>query len=147
MLMEAIQLTVSRFDLKNIPGFQYSIMEVTIINQIAVTYASMGDRKKQSPFPEDCMKYIEKYNKDLEKYPRQFCLVAHNCAINLALEKQYEEAIELAQKGQRISVQKGDYQFLPGFLSTQAECCFFLGELEKQAPLLPGVFSLCRTRR
>ena len=118
MLMEAIQLTVSRFDLKNIPGFQYSIMEVTIINQIAVTYASMGDRKKAISISRRLLKYIEKYNKDLEKSPRQFCLVAHNCAINLALEKQYEEAIELAQKGQRISVQKGDYQFLPGFLST-----------------------------
>ena len=142
MLMEAIQLTVSRFDLKNIPGFQYSIMEVTIINQIAVTYASMGDRKKAISISRRLLKYIEKYNKDLENYPRQFCLVAHNCAINLALEKQYEEAIELAQKGQRISVQKGDYQFLPGFLSTQAECCFFLGELEKSKHLYYQAYSL-----
>ena len=102
----------------------------------------MGDRKKAISISRRLLKYIEKYNKDLEKYPRQFCLVAHNCAINLALEKQYEEAIELAQKGQRISVQKGDYQFLPGFLSTQAECCFFLGELEKSKHLYYQAYSL-----
>lgn len=142
MLLEAIRLTVPRFDLKNIPAFHYSVMEVIIINQIAVTCASAGDRKKAISISRRLLKYIEKYNKDLEKYPRQFCLVAHNCAINLALEKQYEEAIELAQKGQRISVQKGDYQFLPGFLSTQAECCFFLGELEKSKHLYYQAYSL-----
>lgn len=131
MLLEAIRLTVPRFDLKNIPGFQYSVMEVIVINQIAVTYARMEDRKKAISISRRLLKYIEKYNKDLDKYPRQFCLVAHNCAIDLTLEKQYEDAIALAEKGRQISVQRGDYQFLPGFLAIQAECHFFLGNLEK----------------
>ena len=131
MLLEAIRLTVPRFDLKNIPGFQYSVMEVIVINQIARTYARMGDRKKAISISRRLLKYIEKYNKDMDKYPRQFCLVAHNCAIDLALEKQHEESLKLAKKGQQISVQKGDYQFLPGFLAIQAECHFFLGSLEK----------------
>ena len=135
MLLEAIRLTVPRFDLKNIPGFQYSVMEVIVINQIARTYARMGDRKKAISISRRLLKYIEKYNKGLDKYPRQFCLVAHNCAIDLALEKQYGDALALAEKGQQVSVQKGDYQFLPGFLSTQAECHFFLGNLEKSKHL------------
>lgn len=131
MLLEAIRLTVPRFDLKNIPAFHYSVMEVIIINQIAVTCASAGDRKKAISISRRLLKYIEKYNKGLDKYPQQFCLIAHNCAIDLALEKQYEDSLQLAEKGQQVSVQKGDYQFLPGFLSTQAECHFFLGNLEK----------------
>lgn len=36
-LLEAIRLTVPRFDVKNLPDFQYSVMEVIIINQIART--------------------------------------------------------------------------------------------------------------
>lgn len=131
MLLESIRLTVPRFDSKNIPSSQYSVMEVIIINQIAVTYANMGDRKKAISIYRRLLKYIEKYNRGLDKYPRQFCMVAHNCAIDLALEKQYEESLKLAEKGQQVSVQEGDYQFLPGFLATQAECYFFLGNLEK----------------
>lgn len=131
MLLEAIRLTVPRFDLKNIPGFQYSAMEVIVINQIARTYARMGDRKTAISISRRLLKYIEKYNKDLDKYPRQFCLVAHNCAIDLALEKQHEESLKLAERGQKICVEEGDYQFLPGFLAIQAECYFFLGDLEK----------------
>lgn len=131
MLLEAIRLTVPRFDLENIPSFQYSGMEVIVINQIAITYARHGNRKKAISIFRRLLQYIERYNQDLDKYPRQFCLIAHNCAANLGLEKQYEESIKLAEKGQRVSVQKGDYQFLSGFLAIQAECYFFLGNLEK----------------
>lgn len=131
MLLEAIRLTVPRFDLKNIPGFQYSVMEVIVINQIARTYARMGDRKTAISISRRLLKYIEKYNRNLEKYPRQFCMIAHNCAIDLAVEKHYPESIALSEKGQKVCVEEGDYQFLPGFLAIQAECYFFLGSLEK----------------
>lgn len=131
MLLEAIRLTVPRFDVKNIPDFQYSMAEIVIINQISLTYARSGDRKKAISIFRRLLQYIEKYNQDLDKYPRQFCLIAHNCAADLGLEKQHAESIKLAEKGQRVSVQKGDYQFLPGFLAIQAECYFFLGNLEK----------------
>ena len=135
MLMEAIRLTVPRFDLENIPSFQYSGMEVIVISQIALTYANQGDRKKAISIYRRLLKYIEKYNRNLEKYPRQFCMVAHNCAIDLTLEKQYKESIALAEKGQKVCVGDGDYQFLPGFLAIQAECHFFLGNLEKSRGL------------
>ena len=131
MLLEAIRLTVPRFDVENIPSFQYSIQEVIVINQIARIYASLGNRKKAISISRRLLKYIEKYNQDLDKYPRQFCLIAHNCAIDLALEKQYREAVSLAERGQRVSVEQGDYHFLPGFLAIQAESHYFLGNLEK----------------
>lgn len=131
MLLEAIRLTVPRFDVENIPDFQYSVQEVIVINQIARTYARLGDRKKAISISRRLLKYIEEYNRGLDKYPRQFCLIAHNCAIDLALEKQYREAVSLAEKGQHVGVERGDYQFLPGFLAIQAECHYFLGNLEE----------------
>ena len=131
MLLEAIRLTIPRFDVKNIADFQYSLIEIIIVNQIALTYAKHGDRKKATPIFRRLLQYIERYNRNLDKYPGQFCMVAHNCAINFAAEKQYPESVALAEKGQRVCVETGDYQFLPGFLAIQAECHFFLGNMEK----------------
>ena len=126
MLLEAIRLTIPRFDVKNIADFQYSLIEIIIVNQIALTYAKHGDRKKATSIFRRLLQYIERYNRNLDKYPGQFCMVAHNCAINFAAEKQYPESVALAEKGQRVCVETGDYQFLPGFLAIQAECHFFL---------------------
>ncbi len=135
MLLEAICLTVPRFTVKHIPDFQYSVQEVIVINQIAWTYAMLGDRKTAISIYKRLLKYIEKYNKNLNKYPRQFGMLAHNCAIELGLEKRYKEAAALAEKGQKVCVEEGDYQFLPGFLAIQAESHFFLGNLEKSKNL------------
>lgn len=135
ILMEAIHLTLPRFDLQNILDFQYSMMEVTIINQIAQTYAKSGNRKKAIAISQQLLQYIEVNNQNLEKYPRQFCLVAHNCAIDLGLEKQYGEAIQLAEKGWNVSVREGDYQFLPGFLAILAECYYFTDDHKQSRKL------------
>ncbi len=76
------------------------------------------------------LKYIEKNNKDLDKYAQQFCLAAHNHAIDLGLEKQYKKAIQVSEKGRKLCTEKGNYEFLPGFLAIMAECFFFLGDLD-----------------
>ena len=131
LFRSAIRLTIPRFDVKNIADFQYSLIEIIIVNQIALTYSKHGDRKKATSIFRRLLQYIERYNRNLDKYPGQFCMVAHNCAINFAAEKQYPESVALAEKGQRVCVETGDYQFLPGFLAIQAECHFFLGNMEK----------------
>lgn len=135
LLMRAIRLTVPRFDLKEIAGFQYRTEEIIIVNQIARVYASTGDRKKAIGISSQLLRYIEKNNQDLEHYPRQFCLVAHNYAIDLGLEKQYEKAIPLAEKGRKICAERGDYEFLPGFLAILAECLYFTGNYAQSAKL------------
>ena len=130
MLLEAIQLTVPRFNEMKIPDFYYSSEEIILVNQIARTYSRMGNRKKAISISSRLLKYIEKNNKDLDKYARQFCLAAHNHAIDLGLEKQYKKAIQVSEKGRNICAEKGDYEFLPGFLAIMAECYFFLGDLD-----------------
>lgn len=141
-LIEAIRLTIPNFKVSKIPDYPYSVMEVIIINQIARSYAQMGNRKKAIFISRKLLQYIEKNNKGLDKYPRQFCLVAHNCAIDLVLEKDFQKAVALSKKGQRVSVEEGDYQFLPGFLAIQAECYFFLGNLDKSKHLYHQAYYL-----
>lgn len=46
LLMQAIQLTVPRFDLESIESFLYTRDEITIINQIGLAYSDAGQNKK-----------------------------------------------------------------------------------------------------
>ena len=46
MLMEAIRLTVPRFDLEKVGHFRYSMAEATLINQIARTFSQAGKKSQ-----------------------------------------------------------------------------------------------------
>ncbi len=133
MLMEAIRLTVPRFDLEEIKLGRYSMAETTVINQIARCYAHMGQKTKAIDIYCQLLKYIEKNDQELPKYAGHFCLVAHNYAIDLGLEKRYRECVEIAEQGRQVCVRYGDYQFLPGFLAILAECHYFMNEKAQSA--------------
>lgn len=133
MLMEAIRLTVPRFDLEEIKLGRYSMAETTVINQIARCYAHMGQKTKAIDIYCQLLKYIEKNDQELPKYAGHFCLVAHNYAIDLGLEKRYRECVEIAEQGRQVCVRYGDYQFLPGFLAILAECHYFMNEKTQSA--------------
>lgn len=135
MLTEAIRLTVPHFDLDEINLGRYSMAESTIINQIAKTYAEAGERRKAIDIYRQLLKYVEKNDQELPKYAGHFCLIAHNYAIDLTLEKRLDEAVEIATRGQKISAKYGDYQFLPGFLAVLAECCYFMDNRAQSARL------------
>lgn len=135
MLTEAIRLTVPHFDLDEINLGRYSMAESTIINQIAKTYAEAGQKRKAIDIYRQLLKYVEKNDQELPKYAGHFCLIAHNYAIDLTLEKRLDEAVEIATRGQQTSVKYGDYQFLPGFLAILAECCYFMDKRVQSARL------------
>ncbi len=145
ILMEAIRLTIPRFDLKRIASFRYSAEEIMIVNLIARTYAKSGNRKKSLTISRRLLRYIENNNQTLDHYPRQFCLVAHNHAIDLTIEEQYNEAILLSERGRKICVEEGEYQFLPGFLAIMAECWYFLGNQSKSAELYNQAYVLYKS--
>ncbi len=140
--LEAIRLTVPRFSLKQIGRFRYSTEEMTLINQIARTYARSGNRKKSMDISRRLLQYIEENGQGLDKYARQFTLVAHNYAIDLGLEKRYEEAERLARRGWDICVTSGEYQFLAGFIAILAECRYYLGDLEESAKYYRKAYTL-----
>ena len=102
---------------------------------LARTLSMEGKREEAIDLYRRLLQHIEENGRDLEDFPGLFCLIAHNYAINLGLAGRYPEALKLAEQGQQVSVRYGSYLFLPGFLATQAECQFFLGEREKSADL------------
>lgn len=135
MLMRAIRLTVPRFDVDNIGQFRYSMEETKLINQLAVSYMAAGDRQMAIKIYKQLLAYVEHEDKDLPRFAGHFCMIAHNYAIDLTLEKRYKEAITLAKRGQQTCVKHGHYQLLPGFLAILAECFFFLGDYESSKRL------------
>lgn len=135
LLEEAIRMTVPEFRPDRAEKFRYRLLERTLLNKLARTLSMEGKKEEAIDLYGRLLRNIEETAKHLEGYAAQFCLVAHNCAINLAAMGRYDEACKLAERGQEVGIRYGYYLFLPGFLATQAECRFFLGEREKSAEL------------
>ena len=135
LLLQALRMTVPGFRLDRISQFRYGREEMTILNMIARTLASEGKKEEAIDLYDQLLRNIERNNRELDRFASQFCLIAHNYAISLGRAERYEDAIQLAERGQEIGVSYGNYQFLPGFLAIKAGCYFFLGEREKSASL------------
>lgn len=135
LLEKAIRMTVPGFRLDKVENFRYRLEEMALLNKLARTFSMEGKREEAIDLYSRLLQNIEKNSRELEGYPSQFCLIAYNYAIDLALVGEYKDAVKLAERGQQIGVQYGDYKFLPGFLAIQAECWFFLGEREKSVRL------------
>ena len=128
-------MTVPGFQLAKVESFRYRLEEMTLLNMLARTFSMEGKREEATDLYRRLLQNIEKNSCEMEDYGPIFCLVAYNYAINLTLAGEYNEALSLAERGQQTSIHYSDYLFLPGFLATQAECWFFLGNREKSVEL------------
>ena len=132
MLMKALRITVPRLDLEEINLGLYSMDETTLLNQIAATYAQMGQPKKAIDIYRQLLKYVQKhYCEGMSRYAGKFALVAHNYTHALFMVRNYDDALEVAELGRKACVEYAHYQFLPGLLDLMGGCYFFKGDLEK----------------
>ena len=135
LLEKAIRMTVPQFQLDKVGEFRYRLLEITLLNKLARTFSMERKRGDAIALYERLLQNIKENACELEDYPRQFCLIANNYAINLALSERYQDALELAEQGRQVCAKYGISDFLPNFFATQAECQFFLGEREKSIRL------------
>ena len=135
LLEKAIRMTVPGFQLAKVESFRYRLEEMTLLNMLARTFSMEGKREEATDLYRRLLQNIEKNSCEMEDYGPIFCLVAYNYAINLTLAGEYNEALSLAERGQQTSIHYSFYLFFPGFLATQAECWFFLGNREKSVEL------------
>ena len=133
--MEAIRLTVPHFDLDKIDTFLYSRDELVLINKIAVTYSRMGQKGKAVEMNTQLLRYIDDHYKSMRDYGGAFCMVSCSLSIELALSDRYNEAAAVAERGWRICVEYGHYQYLPSLIAVLAECQYKLGNRQKSAEL------------
>lgn len=135
LLEKAIRMTVPGFRLDRVESFRYRLEEMTLLNKLARTFSMEGKREEAIDLYSRLLQNIENNGRELEDYDSIFCLVAYNYAINLALAGKYEDALKFAEQGQQTSIRYSNSLHLPGFLAIQAECQFFLGNLEKSIDL------------
>ena len=135
MLLEAIRLTVPRFDLDKIESFLYSFDEIKIINQIGNIYAHAGQQKKANDIYSRLLQYVQQHNSNITQSTGQLTLVAYNYALELDVCHLYQDAVEIAELCRQTCVDYGHYQFLPGALHIMAECYHFMGDDEKSKDL------------
>lgn len=143
LLMQAIRLTVPRFDLDEIEHFLYTKDEIKIINQIGTAYSNDGQNKKAAEIYYQLLRYLRKHFQETITLIGMLPLVLYNYARVLDLCGRYEEGAALAKEGQEACVQYGHYQYLSGCLEIYAECCFFLGKKKESAKAYRQAYYLC----
>lgn len=127
MLMEAISITVPKFDLDEIDSRLYTIDEIKIINQIAIAYSNLENNKKAADIYYQLLRYTRKHAQEILTSNPVMPLILYNYARVLDLSSRYSEGVEIAQKGLQCCIEIGHYQLFPGCLAIYAECCHFLG--------------------
>lgn len=135
MLLEALRLTVPKFDPEKVGNRRYSVDETRLISQIALAYFDAGNHTKSLNLYSQLFDYVHKNDDRLSNFAAHFTLIAHNYAQELGLCKYYHRSIEVAEEGRRVSINYGHYHFLAGFLAILGEDYYLLGEEEKSKKL------------
>lgn len=142
LLMEAIQLTVPRFDLEEINRCLYSFNEVKIIVQIANVYSNNGQHKKAIDIFSQLLKYVQKHFQNISQSGGLLPMVTYGYARELDLARRYEDAIEIAELGWQSCVKSAHHQNLPGLIHIMGECYHLLGDDEKSEDLYRQAYYL-----
>jgi len=135
LLLDAIRLTVPKFDEEDISSRIYNLDEIKIIIQIAVNCTGRGQHKKAIDLLGQLLKYVQKHFGHFTQSAKQLSHIAHNYALELAFVGRYDDAIEVAELGRRTAMEYGYYYVLPGIAHIMAECHYRLGNVAKSREL------------
>ena len=144
LLMQAIRLTVPRFELDQIEQFLYSRDEIKIINQISIAYSDDGQNEKAAEIYAQLLRYVRSHFKETITSHGLLPLVLYNYARVLDLCGRYKEGAELAQECRKACIQYGHYQVLPACLEIEAECRHFMGDDKNSRELYYQSYYLCK---
>lgn len=144
MLMDAIHLTVPRFDLHHINNFLYCLEEVITINQIAGVYTIHGQHEKAAEIYGQLLEYVRNHYQNILKSRGHLPLVAFNYARVLNLCGRNEEALEAVELGWQACIDYRNYQMLPRIVHTMALIYHDLGNAEKSKELYCEAYYLCK---
>ncbi len=142
MLLEAIRLTSSKFDLQRIEAGLYTENEIKLINNIATCYLRAERHYEAIDVLKQLLHYIQTHLDKIPPNRTHIPLVTFNYARELEIVGRFDEAIEIAQYGRRICVDYGHYQLLPDLLAILAECHYHQGNREESAELYRQSFYL-----
>lgn len=146
LLLEALRITVPNLDLEEINLGLYSMEETTLLNKIAVAYSQMRQQKKAIDIYRQLLRYVQKHYSDgMSRYAGKLTLVAYNYANLLFRVGRYDDAIEVAELGQKTCVEYAHYQFLPGFQHLLGGSYLHKGDIENCKEYYQRAYYLYKT--
>lgn len=131
MLLEAIRLTVPKFDLERISLGPYSAEELRLINQLAVTYIRTKEYEKALHIYHMALEYLEANGQRLRQYSALRAYLCYNYGRALCGMGRWQEALDIAALGRQSCVESARYHVLASILCLQAECHFYLGNKQE----------------
>lgn len=147
LLMQAIRLTVPKFDLEDINKCLYTINEVKIINQIANVCSDAEQNKRAADIYYQLLRYVRIHFQETRISIGMLPTILYNYARVLDLCGCYEEGSRYAEEGREACIKYGHYQALPGCLAIYAECCYFLGRNRESEDNYRQAYYLFKTLR
>ncbi len=123
LLLEAIRVTVPRFEVELINKFRYTSEEMQILCMLANTYRK-SDFEKALNIYAGLYNYAKWNSKEISKYSSIMSMILHNYALNLFKIKDYTRSLTILEEGIKLAKETGEYQFLPGYNAMMAENYF-----------------------
>ncbi len=131
LLFQAIHLTHMDFDIDDIGRHWYSLDEIKIINQLAITYAENHLYEKATDIFHPLMNYLQKKFIITSGTATTAILIAYNYSNILCKQARYERAQEVAQWGYNKCLEWERSSNLGGLLFVLGECSYHHKEIEK----------------
>ncbi|MBD5099030.1 MAG: helix-turn-helix transcriptional regulator [Clostridiales bacterium] len=147
MQLEALRLTVPRFDLEHIGQGLYSAEELRLIMQIASTHTAAERYGEAVRIYRIGTEYLEATGRGLPQYLFLKPSYIANHANALAWMGRYQEALELAEEGILAGIDTRRYHVLSTLLWVKAYCYYHLGQREESVRLYRQVYFLLLATR
>lgn len=119
--MEAIHMTIPRFQTEELLNFRYSLDEIKVVDRIAEVYSDMGDHEQALVIYRQCYRYVQKNNREIVRTAGLIPFISYNYAQELGMAGFYNNSIEVAEAGRKACIRQKHYQQLPGLIHLKAE--------------------------
>lgn len=144
MLLEAIRLTVPRFEIDKIGDFLYCMNEIKVINSIGHTYDDLGQLDTELEIDRQLVEYIKSHFQDILHTRGELPMIAHNYARALNISGQNEKAWKMVEEARQACIQYRNYQMLPRILHTAAIVQHDLGNEDRSRELYHQAYHVCK---
>ena len=126
LLRHVICATKPNFNENKIAGLLLSVDEVKIINNIANIYSQQNKHDAASKIYAQLIQNLESAYMDSEEKDRLLTMLFYNYSRALGLDKKYEQSIQIAQNGVKLSLKYGRGIQLARLYVNIAYCLYYL---------------------
>jgi len=144
MLMEALSITLPRFDEDIVERYRLTYTEITLINQIAIHYSETENRKRGLKLFGRLRESINRFYVDEHEKVRTYITVLYNYSKYLGLSGYYKEALEISNEGAALAAKHKFLLQLFGLTVNQACSLLELGKEKESVPFFAMYYYCCK---